>query len=100
MMIDYRQGVSIAVLIFYVPVLAIAVYLCIRHGPKRTSAWRFMIIFTLVRVLGSCLQLGTISRPDNHSLDMGYATLINIALSPLELVSFGLLDKVITVGPF
>ena len=100
MTIGYRQGVSIAVLIFYVPALATAIFLCIRHGLRRTGAWRFMIIFTLARVLGSSLELATISQPDNHSLYIGYATLINIALSPLELVSFGLLNRVVTVRPF
>ena len=56
-MIGYRQGVSIVVLIFYIPALAIAIFLSIRHGFRRASGWRFMIIFTLARVLGSCLEL-------------------------------------------
>ena len=98
MTIGYRQGVSIAILIFYLPALAIAIFLSIRHGFRRASGWRFMIIFTLARVLGSCLELATINQPRNYSLYIGYATLINIALSPLELVAYGLLSRVITVG--
>lgn len=98
MTIGYRQSVSIAVLVLYVPALAIAIFLSIRHGFRSSSGWRFMIIFTLARVLGSCLELATISQPNNTSLYIGYATLINIALSPLELVAYGLLSRVITVG--
>lgn len=98
MTIGYRQGVSIAILVFYFPALAIAIFLSIRHGFRRASGWRFMIIFTLARVLGSCLELATISQPRNYSLFIGYATLINIALSPLELVAYGLLSRVIAVG--
>ncbi|KAG6989855.1 hypothetical protein G7Y79_00062g093330 [Physcia stellaris] len=96
MAVGYRQGVSIAVLIYYVPALAIAIFLSIRHGFRRASGWRFMIVFTLARVLGSCLELATISQPRNYSLYIGYATLINIALSPLELVAYGLMSRVIT----
>ena len=100
MAVGYRQGVSIAVLIFYIPALAIAIFLSIRHGFRRASGWRFMIVFTLARVLGSCLELATISQPNNYSLYIGYATLINIALSPLELVAYGLMSRVITVSGF
>lgn len=98
MAVGYRQGVSIAVLIYYVPALIIAIFLSIRHGFRRASGWRFMIIFTLARVLGSCLELATITQPKNYSLYIGYATLINIALSPLELVAYGLMSRVITVS--
>ena len=98
MTIGYRQGVSVAVLIFYIPALAVAIFLSIRHGFSRASGWRFMIVFTLARVLGSCFELATISQPRNYSLYIGYATLINIALSPLEMVGFGLLSRVITVS--
>ena len=100
MTLGYRQGVSIAILIFYVPALAIAILLSIRHGLRKASGWRFMIVFALARVLGSCLELATISQPDNKSLYIGYATLSNVALSPLMLVCFGLISRVISVCPF
>ena len=100
MAIGYRQGISIAILILYIPALAIAIFLSIRHGFRRASGWRFMIVFTLARVLGSCLELATINQPKNYSLYIGYATLINVALSPLQLVAFGLLSRVISVGVF
>ena len=99
MTLSYRQGVSIAILIFHIPALAIAIFLSIRHGLRRASGWRFMIVFTLARVLGSCLELATIRQPDNQSLYIGYATLLNVALSPLMLVCFGLLSRVISVCP-
>ncbi len=89
MAIDYRNGVSILLLIFYLPALAIAVLLTIRHGLRRSSGWRFMIIFTLARVLCACFQLATIYRPGNISLYVAYTVLIGVAVSPLELVAFG-----------
>lgn len=89
MTVDYRNGVSILLLIFYLPALAIAILLGIRHGFFRSSGWRFMIIFSLARILSACFQLATINQPDNISLYVGYSVLIGIAVSPLELVAFG-----------
>lgn len=89
MAIHYRNGVSILLLIFYLPVLAIAILLAARHGFQRSSGWRFMIIFALARILCTCFDLATIAEPDNTSLYIGYTILIGIAISPLELVAFG-----------
>lgn len=89
MAVDYRNGVSILLLIFYVPALAIAILLAFRHGFIRSSGWRFMIIFTLARILCACFQLATIYEPNNTSLYVGYSVLIAVAVSPLELVAFG-----------
>ena len=89
MTVDYRNGVSILLLIFYLPALAIAILLTVRHGFSKSSGWRFMIVFTLVRVLCACLELATINQPRNVSLYIGYVVLIGIAVSPLELVAFG-----------
>lgn len=89
MPVDYRNGVSILLLIFYIPALAIAIFLTIRHGFSKSSGWRFMIIFTLARILCACFQLATINQPRNVSLYVGYSVLIGVAISPLELVAFG-----------
>ena len=42
------------------------------------------------------MQLATIAQPKNISLFIGSATLLNIAISPLELVALGLLSRVIS----
>jgi hypothetical protein len=39
MTITYRNGVSIAEIAVYVPCLAIAILLCVRHGFARSSGW-------------------------------------------------------------
>ena len=89
MAIDYRSGASILLLIFYLPALATAILLSVRHGFTKSAGWRFMIIFTLARILSACFQLATINQPHNVSLYVGYSVLIGIAVSPLELVAFG-----------
>ncbi|CAF9912386.1 hypothetical protein IMSHALPRED_000302 [Imshaugia aleurites] len=94
MTVDYRDGVSILLLIFYLPALSIAILLTVRHGLKRSAGWRFMIIFALARILCACFSLATINQPNNVSLYIGYTVLIGVAISPLELVAFGLLSRI------
>jgi len=96
MTINYRDGIAIGELVVYFPALAIAVLLAIRHGFGRSSGWFFLIVFTLVRIVGACFQLATINDPTNISLYTGVAILENVGLSPLELTSLGLLSRVIS----
>jgi hypothetical protein len=94
--IDYRSGVAIGELIVYLPALAIAVLLAVRHGFGRSSGWLFLIVFALVRIVGACFQLATINDPTSISLYTGVAVLQTIGLSPLELTSLGLLSRIIS----
>lgn len=96
MTINYRDGIAIGELVVYAPVLAIAFFLAVRHGFGRSSGWFFLIIFALARILGACFQLATINDPTNVSLYTAVAVLQNVGLSPLELVSLGLLSRIIS----
>lgn len=87
--------ISIAQIVVYVPALAIAVLLAIRHGFRRSSGWFYLVIFSLARVLGGALQLATINDPTNIGLLVGASTIQSIGLSPLLLVMFGLLSRVL-----
>ncbi|PSS12983.1 hypothetical protein M430DRAFT_36183 [Amorphotheca resinae ATCC 22711] len=95
MTLDYRNGVSIAEIIVYVPSLAIAVFLAVRHGFNRSAGWLFLVIFSLARIIGPCMQLATISQPRNISLYVGSAILQNVGLSPLQLATVGLLSRLL-----
>jgi hypothetical protein len=93
MTITYHNGVSIAEIVVYVPCLIIAILLSIRHGFRRNAGWMFLIVFCLARIIGSSMQLATISQPKNTSLYTGSAILQNVGFSPLELASLGLLSR-------
>lgn len=95
MTLTYRNGVSIAEIIVYVPSLAIACFLAFRHGLGRNAGWLFLIIFCLARIIGPCMQLATISSPKNIDLYTGYSILQNIGLSPLMLATIGLLSRLL-----
>ncbi|KAG0648891.1 hypothetical protein D0Z07_4945 [Hyphodiscus hymeniophilus] len=96
MTLTYRNGVSIAELIVYVPSLCVAAFLSIRHGLGQNSGWLFLILFCLARIIGPAMQLAEISDPTNTSLYTGSAILQNVALSPLMLATIGLLSRLLT----
>lgn len=87
--------ISIAQIVVYIPALVIAILLAIRHGFRRSSGWFYLVIFSLARVLGGALQLATINDPTNIGLLVGASTIQSIGLSPLLLVMFGLLSRVL-----
>jgi hypothetical protein len=96
MPINYRAGVSIGVLVVYIPIFFVAIFLAIRHGISISAGWRFLVIFALIRLVGACFEIRTLADPTNTGLYIGIAILQNIGLAPLELASMGLLSRVIT----
>lgn len=93
--LTYRNGVSIAEIVVYVPSLCVAAFLAIRHGLGQNSGWLFLILFCLARIIGPCMQLAEISHPTDEALYEGSAILQNVALSPLMLATIGLLSRLL-----
>ena len=93
-MLDSRGKVSIVELIIYIPCLPTAVWLCICHGFGRSSGWIYLIIFTLVRLVGPYLKLRIESDPTDTGLSTTGAILQTVGLSPLLLTALGLLSRV------
>ncbi|KAK8163166.1 hypothetical protein BKA80DRAFT_310585 [Phyllosticta citrichinensis] len=69
------------------------IILCIRHGFRSSSGWRFLLTFILVRLLSSSFQLATINDQHNKSLYTAEWVLLASALSPFELMALGLLSR-------
>lgn len=87
--------ISIAQICVYVPSLAVAVILAMRHGFGRSSGWFYLILFSIIRILGGALDLATMNDPTNISLHVGASTLQSAGVSPLILVMLGLLSRVL-----
>ncbi|PQE25080.1 transmembrane protein [Rutstroemia sp. NJR-2017a BVV2] len=94
MAISYRNGVAIGELVVYIPSFFIALFLAFRHGFQKSSGWYFLIVFSLARIIGPCMQLAAINNP-SVSLYTGALILQNVGLSPLILATLGLLSRVI-----
>ncbi|KUJ22129.1 uncharacterized protein LY89DRAFT_394756 [Mollisia scopiformis] len=95
MTLTYRNDVSIAELVFYIPSLFVAIYLAITHGFRRNSGWIYLILFCLARIIGPIMQLATIKNPDSVSLYTGSAILNSIGISPLEIATLGFLSRLL-----
>lgn len=93
MAISQVNQVAIAEICVYVPALAIAIVLALRHGFRRSSGWLFVILFCLIRIIGAAMQLATINDPTNSSLYVGAFTLNSIGLSALILIMLGLTTR-------
>lgn len=98
MSITYRDGISILQLIFYLPAFFLAVWLCYRHGFRRNAGWFYLVLLSLIRIIGACAQLETIS---SHAdgVETTAAICISIGLSPLILLCLGLLSRVYVPFP-
>ena len=94
MTLSDRNIISIVEVAAYPPLLLIAIFLAFRLGYKRESGWIFLVIFSLLRIIGAGLELGTISDPTNSHLIIGSAICSSIGLSPLFLASLGILQQV------
>ncbi|KAI9758854.1 MAG: hypothetical protein M1835_000510 [Candelina submexicana] len=92
-MVSGRGDVSIVELIFYVPALALAVWIATRHGFGRSSGWLFLIILALIRIVGSSMELAS-DQSHNQSLTIGAAVLSNIGLNALILALLAILKRV------
>ena len=92
-MLGARGGLAIAELIFYVPAFFVALWVAFRHGFNRRAGWLFLVILSLVRIVGWSCQLAAQTNP---SIGLKEAAIIlsSVGLSPLILAMLGLLSRV------
>ncbi|KFY27481.1 hypothetical protein V493_03465 [Pseudogymnoascus sp. VKM F-4281 (FW-2241)] len=93
--LSFRNGISIALLLIYIPLLLVAALLSKRHGFGRSSGWIFLVLFCILRILSACLNLALINNPSSTSIHVAYSITNSIGLSPLLLASLGLLNRAI-----
>ncbi|KAI0446105.1 hypothetical protein F4803DRAFT_505630 [Xylaria telfairii] len=87
--------ISIVQIIFFLPSLAVAIFLCVRHGFGRNAGWLLLLTFSLIRIIGASLQLATIAQPQNVGLYIGSLTLQGIGLSGFLIMMLALLNRVL-----
>ncbi|KAE8141410.1 hypothetical protein BDV38DRAFT_279310 [Aspergillus pseudotamarii] len=87
-----RDGISILQLIVYVPFLVIIWIACWRHGFRRSAGWVLILIFCLLRIVGSICELCARSHP-SKDLIIAVVVLDSIGISPLMLATLGLLSR-------
>ncbi|KAI0527815.1 hypothetical protein F5B22DRAFT_5244 [Xylaria bambusicola] len=93
MEITVRNGISITQIILYVPFLAVATLLCVRHGFGQNAGWLFLFLFSLLRIIGAALQLAATAQPDNIGLFFGALTLQAIGLTDFIVMLLALINR-------
>lgn len=93
--LTFRNGISIAVLILYIPILFVGAFLSKRHGFGRSSGWIFLVIFSTLRLVSAAINLALINSPKSTGLYTAYAITTSVGLSPLLLTALGLLNRAI-----
>jgi len=93
--LSVRHQISIALIPIYSLFLLIGIFLAIRHGFGRNAGWLYLILLSLIRLIGASLDLATINDPTNIDLFIGGATLQSIGLSALILLLLGLVGRVL-----
>ncbi|KAI0909840.1 hypothetical protein F4823DRAFT_562532 [Ustulina deusta] len=88
-----RNDISIAQIVLFVPFLAVALLLCVRHGFGSNAGWLFLVLFSLLRIVGASLQLAATAQPDNLGLFFGSLTLQGIGLSDFIIVLLALINR-------
>ncbi|KAG9253849.1 uncharacterized protein F5Z01DRAFT_132137 [Emericellopsis atlantica] len=91
--LDTYDHISIAEIVIYAFFLVVGVYLCFKHGVRRTTGWVYLVIFAIARILGSALRLATTSNPSDVGLYVGWQVLNGVALGPLILLLLGMLGR-------
>ncbi|KAL9607983.1 MAG: hypothetical protein Q9167_007155 [Letrouitia subvulpina] len=93
MTISDHTALAIAELVFYIPALHVAVFVCFRHGWGRFGAWFFIGNLALMRIVGGILS---IVANNNHDLSLiiTAAVLNGIGLSLLLLSMLSMLKRV------
>jgi hypothetical protein len=92
-MFTYREGIATVQVVFYVLALAGGLLLCLRHGFAKSSGWVLLITFSLLRLIGAIFEIVAIDHPTKQVIT-GAIVCISIGLSPLALMSLGLMRRV------
>lgn len=87
-----HDTIALLELIFYIPTIFLAIYVCFKHGFKRSSGWLYTVILCLIRIIGSVCQFITNKNPSTGLLQTIFI-LDSVGLSPLLLATLGILNR-------
>lgn len=93
-MVSFAEGISIAELCVYIPILILTLIIIFRHGFQRQLGWIYLSIFCLIRLIGAGFKISSVHNPANKT-DTEWAAILNsVGLSPLLMASLGLLKRI------
>ena len=88
-----RETLDVINVIFYVPVLALSIFLAKKHGYRASNGWLYILALALFRIVGCSLGIAAIQNGDS-SLGIAAAILNADGLSVLIQTLDGLLRRI------
>ncbi|THH27109.1 hypothetical protein EUX98_g7078 [Antrodiella citrinella] len=93
--LDARGGISVLQLLIYIPILVFSAILVKRHGFRKQGGWIFLLILSIVRIIGSGAHIAAeLSSDPSVGLITTFLILDNVGLSPLIGCTIGFLTTV------
>lgn len=89
--------IAIISLIFYVPTLLLALYICTKHTFTRSSGWLYTLILCIIRIISSILQIVSYTNPSKGLLQTAII-LDSVGISPLLLATLGILSRFVDLA--
>lgn len=91
--IDTYDQIAMAEIVLYAIFLIGGIYLMTKHGWRSGSYWRYVVVFSLARLIGSGMRVASINDATNVDLYIGWLTTNSVALGPLVLILLGLSSR-------
>ena len=92
MALDDAGYVSIAELVIYIPCLILSIYICSRHGFRKSTGWVYTLILCVARIVGAICQLVTYTSP-SQGLYQAVFIIDSIGISPLLFATLGVIRR-------
>lgn len=93
-MVSTAEGIAIAEVCVYIPILILTIIIVFRHGFAKQLGWIYLAIFSVVRIAGAIFEIKKTHDPTNKTDIEWSAILQSVGLSPLLMASLGLLKRV------
>nr|OQO27180.1 hypothetical protein B0A51_04440 [Rachicladosporium sp. CCFEE 5018] len=95
--LDGKGILAIIETAFFSPILLLSIFLCLRHGFRRESGWFYMLLLSLLRLIGSaCLLYAETNHSTNKDLQTTYFICNSVGTAPLLLLALFQLMRINT----
>ncbi|KIN08178.1 hypothetical protein OIDMADRAFT_48055 [Oidiodendron maius Zn] len=94
MALSSHDGLAIAQIVIYSPLVVLSILLCIRHSFRVFAGWLFLFIFCAIRIVGPALQLAAIKSPKTIAFHTTPIELFAVGQVVLLYTTLGLLARV------
>jgi hypothetical protein len=91
-MLTKQQDLAIAVLVYFVLALPVAILVCKRQGFGRHAGWLYLLSLTIVRIIGSSLEIAAVQK-NSLNLYITAGVFASIGLVPLILTLNGIVKR-------